>query len=325
MSDYLHRLQIPPGKARYTLREAVTATSQAMHPSPSGHEEVVITAIDKTLIRDGDLLQRSRPVELEGDDWQLLRVIWSRLEHPVFPMPASQWKDYQDAFDASRNRPLNWSLCVTQRDPDRQAALRRAATMEDHEGELKDAILQGQLMPRNAMTGARHRGDIVTIGDGWILPLSQFKSFCGSLLIEAIESQAPSAFVTATGHANTQPAPAVVPADPQPLPTATAPLQPVVDAGAVQGDTQRASETPTERDDRRYREFKAAGGDYINNGVRWKAIGNRGLVAAMAVREKKAGAPMHNEKDVREGLKKASARAESRRVAGHKGNSAFNL
>lgn len=191
MSDYLHRLQIPPGKARYTLCEAVTATSLAMHPPPSGDDEAVITAIDKTVIRDGDLLRRSRPVELNEDDWRLLRIIWSRLDHPVFPMPASEWKEYLAAFDASKNRPLKWALCVTQRNPDLQADLRRNITLVAHAGELKGHIVGGRLMPHNAMTGARTISDDVPISEDWILTIPQFKIFCDLLLIEAIESQAP--------------------------------------------------------------------------------------------------------------------------------------
>lgn len=85
-----------------------------------------------------------------------------------------------------------------------------------------------------------------------------------------------------------------------------------------------ASETPTDRDDRRYRELKAMGGDYIYENEKWRATGARGLLTALSKREKAAGRPMGDEKDVRESLKKAATRAKHARTRGLKGNSAFN-
>lgn len=84
------------------------------------------------------------------------------------------------------------------------------------------------------------------------------------------------------------------------------------------------NETPEDRDDRRYRELKTAGGDYIEKGGKWSASGPRGLVAKLWKREKANGRPMSDERDVRESLKKAAKRAKRTPTAGPKGNSAFN-
>lgn len=188
MSDYRYRLQISPGKRSFTLRETVATTAFTMHPPPR-NEAVVILQIDKTVFRDGDPLQPSRPVPLLEADWELLRDIWSRLEQPVLPMQASQWKAYQDAFNASKIQPKDWGLFVLQRDPEQQAAMARAATQMEHEDELKLAMLSGILTPHNAMTGVTNRLGVAPIGDDWELRLSQFKAFCDSLLIEVVEIQ----------------------------------------------------------------------------------------------------------------------------------------
>ena len=88
--------------------------------------------------------------------------------------------------------------------------------------------------------------------------------------------------------------------------------------------TLPADETPEDRDDRRYRELVAAGGDYVHDGKLWGATGPRGLSAKLWKREKAAGRPMSHETDVRESLKKAATRAKAARDAGLKGNSVFN-
>ena len=80
-------------------------------------------------------------------------------------------------------------------------------------------------------------------------------------------------------------------------------------------------EAPEARDDRRYRELKGAGGDYVEEDGNWHATGPRGLLAKLCKREKAAGRPMSNEKDVRESLKKAAKRAHNART---KGSSIFN-
>jgi hypothetical protein len=80
-------------------------------------------------------------------------------------------------------------------------------------------------------------------------------------------------------------------------------------------------EKPDERDDRRYAELKAAGGDYVEvAGGRWNVTGPRGLIAGLARTEKSANRPMSDEKNIRESLKKAVKRAR----AGRRGNFAFN-
>lgn len=83
-------------------------------------------------------------------------------------------------------------------------------------------------------------------------------------------------------------------------------------------------EGPDDRDDRRYRELRDAGGDYVNQFAKWKVTGPRGELAKLWKREKAAGRPMSDEKDVRESLKKAATRANNVKTAGLKGNSAFN-
>lgn len=85
-----------------------------------------------------------------------------------------------------------------------------------------------------------------------------------------------------------------------------------------------ANETPVDRDDRRYREFKTAGGDYIEEGGKWHATGPRGELAKLCKREKTAGRPMSDDKDVRESLKHAAKRSKSTEATGRKGNSVFN-
>ena len=95
--------------------------------------------------------------------------------------------------------------------------------------------------------------------------------------------------------------------------------------GVVRPDaTLPADETPEGRDDRRYRELVAAGGDYVHEDNTWRATGPRGLSAKLWKREKAAGRPMSDETDVRKSLKKAATRAKAARDAGLKGNSVFN-
>ena len=90
-------------------------------------------------------------------------------------------------------------------------------------------------------------------------------------------------------------------------------------------DTPPAThETPIDRDDRRYRELKADGGDYVFENGRWHVTGQRGLLATLSRRERAAGRPMSDEKNVRQSLKNGADRAKRAKVAGARGNSAFN-
>ena len=96
----------------------------------------------------------------------------------------------------------------------------------------------------------------------------------------------------------------------------------------MKANTQPASEsvtveTATEREDRRYREFVAMGGDYIEGREGWRATGPRGLLAVLIRRVEAAGEPMSNERNVREGLKNAATRAKNARAAGYPGSSVF--
>lgn len=89
-------------------------------------------------------------------------------------------------------------------------------------------------------------------------------------------------------------------------------------------DALLTDEKPAERDDRRYRELKAVGGNYIEDNGKWRVTGVRGLLATLSKREKANGRPMSDEKDVRNSLKKAAMRAKRAHSAGPKGNSVFN-
>jgi len=98
--------------------------------------------------------------------------------------------------------------------------------------------------------------------------------------------------------------------------------EPARTAAAHKSSTEpETEETPENRDNRRHRELRTAGGDYVYAEGRWRATGSRGLVAELWKREKAAGRPMSDERDVRESLKMASERARNVRA---KGNSAFN-
>ena len=112
-----------------------------------------------------------------------------------------------------------------------------------------------------------------------------------------------------------------------PLDAAAAPLESlgVVTAATPQLVRSRGpTEAPKDRQDRRLRELKAMGGDYVEKAGEWRATGPRGNVVKLARNEKAAGRPMSDEKDVREDLKMAATRFSTALAAGCKGNSVFN-
>lgn len=113
----------------------------------------------------------------------------------------------------------------------------------------------------------------------------------------------------------------IVPADPERTPEKPAmPPASAQEAEEVENPQQRQREEPEERQKRRLDWVRARGADH--NGE--KMIGKRGVLAALARAEKKAGHPMSDEKDIRVDLKAAVERERNAPKPMEKGSSVFN-
>ena len=196
MTDYLFRLDVRADKRSFTVAEVLQATCQLLHPDLLGEESpVMILSIEKVKHRSLDEVVQSSsncdlasaPVALSDEDWQVLRIIWSRLDAPEFPMPAAQWKNYLDAFNSSQNRPKDWSLSAWQRDSELRLALKRAVALNDQQDMLKQAVRNGNIILRNPLTG--RPSELVWPGDAddWLVTRAHFKAFCETLAIELVD------------------------------------------------------------------------------------------------------------------------------------------
>ena len=196
MTDYLFRLDVRADKRSFTVAEVLQATCQLLHPDLLDEESpVMILSIEKVKHRSLDEVVQSSsdcdlasaPVALSDEDWQVLRIIWSRLDAPEFPMPAAQWKNYLDAFNLSRCRPKDWSLSAWQRDSELRLALKRAVALNDQQDMLKQAVRNGNIILRNPLTG--RPSELVWPGDAddWLVTRAHFKAFCETLAIELVD------------------------------------------------------------------------------------------------------------------------------------------
>ena len=190
-------------------------------------------------------------------------------------------------------------------------------TLSDGRGHDGEQIWDGRLMALEPMTGHdRYSKDSLTADD----LCASFEEVKG---IEAcIRAKQPKASPEPQ-QADAETAPAIA----EPMLTVTVNADVESDSALCNASVGRVPplpEEPADRDDRRYRELRAMGGDYVNQGTQWRVTGPRGELAKLCKREKAAGRPMSDDKDVREGLKKAATRADGIKAAGSKGNSAFN-
>ena len=182
------------------------------------------------------------------------------------------------------------------------ASASRNSTYCKHERALEVAAMSGEVRLLNPLDGMPHTLPMgALLLNAWITR-EELQRFARMKLL--IELTMPAVAATALAPAAEELVPAVV---------ALAPAS-----------ASTANELPVDRDDRRYRELKTAGGDYIEEGGTWHATGPRGELAKLWKREKTAGRPMSDERDVRESLKNAAKRSKCTEATGRKGNSVFN-
>ena len=193
MTDYLFRLEVPADKRSFTVAEALGATSEAIHPDHGTGQPVMIASINKVAHL------ASRPTVLEEADWRVLRVIWSGMDEPEFPMTLAEWQPYLDAFNSSPNRPEGWGLSALQRDPEFQTMFMRGITLDEHRDILKRAVNSGAVALRNPVTGIPSELGWVGDADKWLLTRSHLRKLCDLLAIELVDA-APAVphFITST-------------------------------------------------------------------------------------------------------------------------------
>lgn len=191
MSDYLCRLEVPADKKGFTVAEALGAMSKAFHPDLRGDEPKTIRSIFKVAAGPGFQPARRSLVVLNESDWQQLRLIWSRLDPPVFPMEEPAWQVYLEAFNSSRNRPKEWDLQPDPGDPGLRLDLKRAVSSDAHLAAIKAAVDDGSISLRNPLTGVACHFFWPGDADDWLLTRSELKKVCEELAIELVDAPGP--------------------------------------------------------------------------------------------------------------------------------------
>lgn len=126
---------------------------------------------------------------LTPEDEQVLRDVWkgAGLNRPKFPMKASSWMRYREAFDKSPQRP-DWWLWQCATDP----ALLRVAVETQFKDAIEGAIRAGQIVARNPMTGLPADASSLCTAQNDYLVLSRddFIQFARGAMIEVLEADA---------------------------------------------------------------------------------------------------------------------------------------
>lgn len=179
-------MYVPAKRLSFTVAEALEAMGRAMHPDPCPTSPVMIREARKVPLGANPIRAHSLP--LDEADWDTLRLIWSMLDAPSFPMPESAWKIYAEAFEASRNRPTGWTLTAIQRDPELQTELRRAFSDDALRRDLQAKVGNGTIRVLNPLTG--DAADLLWRADqdDWLLSRQQLKALCNSRSIGFVDA-----------------------------------------------------------------------------------------------------------------------------------------
>lgn len=172
-------ITLQPNETTFTLAEAAKRLAWARVPEsePLAAYPLRLDAPD------------TRGHALTPEDEQVLREVWkgARLDPPEFPMKASSWMRYREAFDKSPKRP-NWWLWQCGTDP----AFLRVVVETQFKDAIEGAIRAGQIVARNPMTGLPVDASSLCTAQNDHLVLSRvdFIQFARGAMIEVLEADA---------------------------------------------------------------------------------------------------------------------------------------
>lgn len=144
---------LPAGTERVTVREIPELFATAIFPEvPRGTPRQVVDVKKMPLTEHNKLHWCGRgvqpfPVRLTAED---IAELWPSLPKLRLPIDEDKWQPYADAF--ARSNIIDWDLRVITEDPELVRIIVSEVTKEKRWQGIKDAVRNGELIPRSPIT-----------------------------------------------------------------------------------------------------------------------------------------------------------------------------